>query len=120
MSSAVDMKTRQTGEVKYVNPFSSLVLISISFYAVNMDEYTASHRLSFLQPQKKWKRRSFICIPTCSLCRHINFVFLINILFFLFADRMDLWFSYRRYPYRIQDACSWLEINLLHAEASCL
>jgi hypothetical protein len=57
------MKTRQTGEVKYVNPFSSLVLIPISFYAVNMDEYTASHRLSFLQPQKKMEEKELYMHP---------------------------------------------------------
>ncbi|KDO83416.1 hypothetical protein CISIN_1g001413mg [Citrus sinensis] len=31
------------------------------------------------------------------------------------ADRMDLWFCYGRYSYRIQDACPWLAVNLLHA-----
>jgi hypothetical protein len=39
------------------------VLIPISFYAVNMDEYTASHRLSFLQPQKKMEEKELYMHP---------------------------------------------------------
>jgi len=46
--------------VKYVNPFSSLVLIRISFYAVNMDEYTASHRLFSSAPKKMEEKELYM------------------------------------------------------------
>jgi len=45
-------------------------------------------------------------------------VFFGNLCFvFCSTDRMDLWFCHRRYSYRIQDACSRLEVYILHAQA---
>lgn len=51
------------------------------------------------------------------VCTHnflMNFSVTKGCLTFGGADWMDLWFCHRRYFDRVQDACPWLEINLLH------